>query len=44
LVRLRHPAHSQLLRSLLGRHSFADYAWAEVQAQRWLRKRGGRHG
>jgi DNA-directed RNA polymerase sigma subunit (sigma70/sigma32) len=43
LVRLRHPAHSQQLRSLLGRHTLADYAWAEAQAQRWLRKRGGRH-
>jgi RNA polymerase sigma factor (sigma-70 family) len=44
LVRLRHPAHSQRLRSLLGRHTLADYVWAEAQAQRWLRKRGGRHG
>lgn len=44
LVRLRHPAHSQQLRSLLGRHTVADYVWAEAQAQRWLRKRGGRHG
>jgi len=43
LVRLRHPARSQHLRSLLGRHTLADYAWAEAQAQRWLRKRGGRH-
>jgi RNA polymerase sigma factor (sigma-70 family) len=44
LVRLRHPAHSQHLRSLLGRHTLADYQAAEVQAQRWLRQRGGRHG
>jgi RNA polymerase sigma factor (sigma-70 family) len=44
LVRLRHPPHSQQLRSLLGRHTTADYVWAEAQAQRWLRKRGGRHG
>jgi RNA polymerase sigma factor (sigma-70 family) len=44
LVRLRHPAHSQQLRSLLGRHTLADYVWAEAQAQCWLRKRGGRHG
>jgi RNA polymerase sigma factor (sigma-70 family) len=44
LVRLRHPARSQHLRSLLGRHRVSDYAWAEAQAQRWLRKRGGRHG
>ena len=44
LVRLRHPAHSQQLRSLLGRHTRADYEAAEIQAQRWLRQRGGRHG
>lgn len=44
LVWLRHPAHSQQLRSLLGRHTLADYEAAETQAQRWLRQRGGRHG
>jgi RNA polymerase sigma factor (sigma-70 family) len=44
LVWLRHPAHSQHLRSLLGHHTAADYEWAERLAQRWLRKRGGRHG
>ncbi len=44
LVWLRHPAHSQQLRSLLGRHTLADYEYAEVEAQRWLRQRGGRHG
>ena len=44
LVWLRHPAHSQVLRSWLDRHTLADYAWAEAQAQRWLRRRGGRHG
>jgi hypothetical protein len=44
LVWLGHPAHSQHLRSLLERHTVADYVWAEGQAQRWLRKRGGRHG
>jgi RNA polymerase sigma factor (sigma-70 family) len=44
LVWLRHPAHSQYLRSLLSRHSLADYEWAEAEAQRWLRRRGGRHG
>jgi RNA polymerase sigma factor (sigma-70 family) len=43
LVRLRHPAHSQHLRSLLGQHTVADYEWAEALAQRWLRKRGGHH-
>jgi RNA polymerase sigma factor (sigma-70 family) len=42
LVWLRHPAHSQLLRSLLARHTAADYQWADEQAQRWLRQRGGR--
>jgi RNA polymerase sigma factor (sigma-70 family) len=45
LVWLRHPAHSYLLRSLLGRHTLADYETADVQAQRWLRRRrGGHHG
>lgn len=44
LVWLRHPAHSQHLRSLLERHTLADYQAAEEQAQGWLRKRGGRHG
>jgi RNA polymerase sigma factor (sigma-70 family) len=44
LVRLRHPAHSQELRTLLQRHSQQDYEWAEELAQAWLRRRGGRHG
>jgi RNA polymerase sigma factor (sigma-70 family) len=44
LVWLRHPARSQRLRSLLGRHRLSDYQWAEAEAQRWLRKRGGRRG
>jgi RNA polymerase sigma factor (sigma-70 family) len=44
LVWLRHPAHSQTLRSLLGRHTVADYQAAAALAQRWLRRRGGRHG
>ena len=44
LVKLRHPAHSQHLRSLLDYHTVADYEQAEARAQRWLRKRGGRHG
>ena len=43
LVTLRHPAHSQHLRSLLGYHTVASYERAEMLAQRWLRKRGGRH-
>ena len=44
LVWLRHPAHSQALRSLLGRHTVADYEAADALAQRWLRQRGGHHG
>jgi hypothetical protein len=41
LVRLRHPANSQELRTLLERHSQQEYAWAEEIAQAWLRRRGG---
>jgi RNA polymerase sigma factor (sigma-70 family) len=44
LVWLRHPAHSQTLRSLLERHTLADYEVADALAHGWLRKRGGRHG
>jgi RNA polymerase sigma factor (sigma-70 family) len=44
LVWLRHPAHSQELRSLLQRHSEREYAWADELAQAWLRRRGGRRG
>jgi RNA polymerase sigma factor (sigma-70 family) len=44
LVWLRHPAHSQVLRSLLQRHTVRDYEMADALAQRWLQKRGGRHG
>jgi RNA polymerase sigma factor (sigma-70 family) len=44
LVWLRHPAHSQALRSLLGRHTLADYQLADALTQDWLRRRGGRHG
>ncbi len=44
LVWLRHPAHSYALRSLLGRHSLADYQEADDWAQQWLRRRGGHHG
>ena len=44
LVWLRHPAHSQRLRTLLGRHTIPDYEAADAQAQRWLRWRGGRRG
>lgn len=44
LIWLRQPAHSQQLRSLLERHTLADYEAVEAQTQRWLRWRGGRHG
>lgn len=44
LVWLRHPAHSYVLRSLLDRHSLADYEIADDLAQQWLQWRGGRHG
>lgn len=44
LVWMRQPAHSQQLRSLLGRHTWADYEAVEVETQAWLRWRGGRHG
>lgn len=44
LVWLRHPAHSQYLRSLLGRHSLADYQEAFAQAQAWRRQRRRRYG
>ena len=44
LVWLRQPAHSQALRSLLNRHTVADYQWADDLAQRWLQRRGGRYG
>jgi RNA polymerase sigma factor (sigma-70 family) len=43
LVRLRHPAHSYHLRSLLDRHTFSDYERADEDARRWLHQRGGRH-
>lgn len=44
VVWLRHPAHSQELRSLLKRHSQREYEWANELAQAWLRLRGGRNG
>jgi RNA polymerase sigma factor (sigma-70 family) len=43
LVRLRHPAHSYRLRSLLDRHTLADYEKADKEARLWLYRRGGRH-
>jgi RNA polymerase sigma factor (sigma-70 family) len=44
LIWLRQPAHSQQLRSLLGRHTLSDYEAVEAETQAWLRRRGGRHG
>jgi RNA polymerase sigma factor (sigma-70 family) len=44
LLWLRHPAHSQQLRSLLGRHTLAEYEAVEAEIQRWLQWRGGRDG
>ena len=44
LVWLRHPAHSYVLRSLLDRHTLEDYERADDLAQKWLQRRGGRHG
>ena len=44
LIWLRQPAHSQHLRSLLDRHTLADYDRADTQAQAWLRQRRRRHG
>ena len=44
LLWLRQPAHSQQLRSLLGRHTLSEYAAVEAETQAWLRWRGGRHG
>jgi RNA polymerase sigma factor (sigma-70 family) len=44
LIWLRQPAHSQQLRSLLGRHTVADYEAVEAETQHWLRWRGGHNG
>jgi RNA polymerase sigma factor (sigma-70 family) len=44
LIWLQQPAHSQQLRSLLGRHTLADYEAVEAETQRWLRWRGGHNG
>ena len=44
LIWLRQPAHSQQLRSLLDRHTLADYERADAQAQAWLHQRRRRHG
>jgi RNA polymerase sigma factor (sigma-70 family) len=44
LIWLRQPAHSQQLRSLLERHTLADYEAADAETQLWLQWRGGRDG
>ena len=44
VIWLRQPAHSQQLRSLLGRHTLADYEAVEAETQEWLRWRGGHNG
>ena len=44
LIWLRQPAHSQQLRSLLGRHTLAEYETVYAETQRWLQWRGGRNG
>jgi RNA polymerase sigma factor (sigma-70 family) len=44
LVWLRHPGHSYRLRSLLKSHTLDAYETADILAQHWLQRRGGRHG
>ena len=44
LVWLRQPAHGQHLRSLLDRHTLADYQTAAAQTQAWRQRRRRRHG
>jgi RNA polymerase sigma factor (sigma-70 family) len=44
LLWLQQPAHSQQLRSLVERHTLADYEAVEADTQRWLQWRGGRRG
>ena len=44
LIWLRQPAHSQQLRSLLGRHALADYESAQAQSDTWLGRRRRHHG
>ena len=43
LVWLSQPAHSQELRSLLARHTQAQYEQTDQRTQAELRRRGGRH-
>ena len=44
LVWMSQPAHSQTLRSLLARHTQQQYELADLLAQIWLKRRGGRNG
>jgi RNA polymerase sigma factor (sigma-70 family) len=44
LIWLRQPARGQHLRTLLSRHTLAEYDWADAQAQAWRRQRRRRHG
>jgi RNA polymerase sigma factor (sigma-70 family) len=44
LLWLQHPAHAQHLRSLLGRHTLAEYLAAAAGQARWRARRRGRHG
>lgn len=43
LIWLRHPAHAQELRSLLGRHTLADYEALAALNRRWWRATRGHH-
>ena len=43
LIWLRQPAHSQSLRSLVGRHTLADYQALPALNHRWWRSDRGRH-
>jgi hypothetical protein len=42
LVWLRHPAHSQEIRSLLARHTRQEYQRAQQLAAAWRKRRYGR--
>ena len=44
LMWLRHPAHSQEVRSMLARHTRQQYELVEQLAAAWRRGRGGRDG
>jgi RNA polymerase sigma factor (sigma-70 family) len=44
LIWLRQPAHSQSLRTLLGRHTRADYQALSTLNHRWWRSERGPHG